>query len=595
MNRGLDVIGRCDVHLYVLMCGQRAIKHYMRGVTLGDSASNYRMGMMTLLGQHGEQQNYSKGIEQIRFAANSADENAPQGAYVYGMLLSRELPNITIPDVFMSVDVEQAKQFIEKAAYLGFAKAQQKMGEAYELCLLGCEFNPALSLHYNSLAARQGDPVADMAISKWFLCGYEGVFAKNEALAYHYAERAATSGLPTAEFALGYFFEIGMYVAKDIDRAKEWYNSAAEHGNKDAVARLQGISQARVLTKQDHEHNAINRIKSQYGSKRGARPERLSQKVPTLPVMYEAESLQDPKISPPQNARQSIAPYPVDDLHQINNRTQSLRMSEEPVADRPSSAFGIRPNLVSTSAVYMQNNMRSSTSMSNISSHVGGGGPQERQGWSTNMSGRRISPNRSRPSTQLGDQNLPYTSRGASQAKLQKRHPTPQLSSHPQLQHSATDPTLSQHVSHTFQSPTMIQHSVNGPPSHLNGRSVSVAPQSQLIRSLDERSQSAVQRLPPQARPQSSSTNSAPGVSNRLSSAPIPGRVSPERKPVSPQRKPVQLKDEQVATPAVSSIPTPRPVGSGPKTFDEMGIPHIKAEGECVSNSSVQLFRATDT
>lgn len=44
-----------------------------------------------------------------------------------------------------------------------------------------------------------------MAISKWFLCGHEGVFEKNEELAFVYAQRAASSGLATAEFALGRF------------------------------------------------------------------------------------------------------------------------------------------------------------------------------------------------------------------------------------------------------------------------------------------------------------------------------------------------------------------------------------------------------
>lgn len=44
-----------------------------------------------------------------------------------------------------------------------------------------------------------------MAISKWFLCGHEGVFEKNEELAFVYAQRAASSGLATAEFALGMF------------------------------------------------------------------------------------------------------------------------------------------------------------------------------------------------------------------------------------------------------------------------------------------------------------------------------------------------------------------------------------------------------
>ena len=84
-----------------------------------------------------------------------------------------------------------------------FQRAQLKMGTAYELCQLGCDFNPALSLHYNALAARQGEAEAEMAISKWFLCGHEGVFEKNEELAYEYAKRAAASGLGTAEFAIG--------------------------------------------------------------------------------------------------------------------------------------------------------------------------------------------------------------------------------------------------------------------------------------------------------------------------------------------------------------------------------------------------------
>ncbi len=53
-----------------------------------------------------------------------------------------------------------------------------------------------------------GEPEAEMAISKWFLCGHEGVFEKNEELAFIYAQRAAESQLATAEFALGEFFYI---------------------------------------------------------------------------------------------------------------------------------------------------------------------------------------------------------------------------------------------------------------------------------------------------------------------------------------------------------------------------------------------------
>lgn len=37
---------------------------------------------MTLLGQHGQALDYERGIGLIKIAAATADENAPQGAYV---------------------------------------------------------------------------------------------------------------------------------------------------------------------------------------------------------------------------------------------------------------------------------------------------------------------------------------------------------------------------------------------------------------------------------------------------------------------------------------------------------------------------------
>ncbi|KAJ6153801.1 Chitin synthase activator (Chs3) [Penicillium chermesinum] len=241
---------------------EKAIKHYERGVTMGDSASYYRLGMMILLGQHGQRQDFARGLEYIRLAAQSCDQNAPQGAYVYGMLIARELPQVNVPESFLPMDYNIARVNIEKAAYHGFAKAQVKMGAAYELCQLGCDFNPALSLHYNALAARQGEPEAEMAISKWFLCGHEGIFEKNDELAFTYAQRAAQSGLPTAEFALGYFYEVGIFVAADLKEARSWYAKAEASGNRDATSRIDSISRSKTLSRKDHQAVAINRIKS---------------------------------------------------------------------------------------------------------------------------------------------------------------------------------------------------------------------------------------------------------------------------------------------------------------------------------------------
>ena len=194
---------------------------------------------------------------------------------VFGMLYARELPQVTIPENFLPIDYSQARYFIEKAAFLGFAKAQVRIAAAFELCQLGCEFDPVLSLHYNELAARQGEPEAEMAISKWFLSGCEGIFEKNESMAFTYAQRAANSGLPTAEFAVGYYYEVGINVPVSIDKAKVWYKKAADNGNKDAQGRIEGISRSKTLSRKDHEKIAMDRIKSTRGT-RGKRPERFA-------------------------------------------------------------------------------------------------------------------------------------------------------------------------------------------------------------------------------------------------------------------------------------------------------------------------------
>ncbi|EHK19057.1 chitin synthase activator [Trichoderma virens Gv29-8] len=385
----------------------KAKEYYYKGLSLKDSAALYRMGMMSLLGQHGETKDYHGGLERIRAAADSADEDAPQGAYVYGMLIGRDLPDISIPEGMLPYAIDTAKVYVEKAAYLGFAKAQLKMGQAYELCQLGCDFNPSYSLHYYGLAARQGIPEAALGVSRWFLFGYEGVFKKNEELAFKYAHEAASAKLPTGEFAMGYYHEIGIHVNKDVVEAQRWYQLAADHGNKDAVGRLESLSQGGGLSKQDHETTTLGRIKSQHGSMRGKRPDRFKQNnpMPTLSegdgpaplpklvtavgnsrvsplpspgmrptIVTENNSFAEPsrasfvdtadrqpafniRVDPnaPPMRSQSAAPYPVDDRMQpprnapypdddgrprLNN---NYPPNQGPSADRPGSAFGVRP------------------------------------------------------------------------------------------------------------------------------------------------------------------------------------------------------------------------------------------------------------
>ena len=51
---------------------------------------------MILLGQHGQRQDYQTGLDYIQLAAQSCDENAPQGAYVCSSLEYTYMPfNLT--------------------------------------------------------------------------------------------------------------------------------------------------------------------------------------------------------------------------------------------------------------------------------------------------------------------------------------------------------------------------------------------------------------------------------------------------------------------------------------------------------------------
>ncbi|KAM0593770.1 hypothetical protein ACHAQF_001745 [Verticillium nonalfalfae] len=427
----------------------QAVEHYYVGLRHKDSAASYRLGMMSLLGQHGQPKDYNRGLQLINEAADAADEDAPQGAYVYGMLLSRELPEISIPDTVLPLDLSLAKMYLEKAAYLGFAKAQLKMGQAYELCQLGCDFKPAYSIHYYGLAAQQGQPEASLGVSRWFLFGYEGVFNKNEQLAYKYAHDAAVAKLPTGEFAMGYYHEIGIHVSKDLRQARHWYELAAEHGNKDAVGRLDSLSESKALTKQDHETTTLTRIKSTHGSQRGKRPDRFRQQqqqpskamptvtesAPTTPIdrpsprvspqpspgqhptlVQDGLDFPDPSRASVQVARTpafgvnldtglamrpksaapypeddrpaplsyggrspSTAPYPDDDMASRHLSAGNLRSASGPHADRPMSAFGIRPSATDVSGgrhPYGNEGIRGSQSMANLAPT--GGDPRGR-------------------------------------------------------------------------------------------------------------------------------------------------------------------------------------------------------------------------
>lgn len=239
----------------------RARDVYDRGVQTGNVGCIYRLGMAYLLGQLELAVDYPRAIAMLQDAADKADLDTPQPTHIYGMLLAGEFSHIDIPPHLLRPATGQtvqaeARRRIERAAYLNFAPAQFKCGWLYEYAQLECHFDPLLSVQYYSLASQAGEVEADMALSKWFLCGSEGCFDKNESLAFTFAERAARKGLASAEFALGYYYEVGVGTDPNIGQARAWYEKAAAQGNSDAVDRLNALRapQAAGMSRREHQN-----------------------------------------------------------------------------------------------------------------------------------------------------------------------------------------------------------------------------------------------------------------------------------------------------------------------------------------------------
>ena len=187
--------------------------------------------MAHLLGQLSLPSNPQTALPLLQRAALLASLSCPQPAYVYALLLLSEFTQLTVPASLLvplippgSSPTLEARKHLERAAYLHFGAAQYKLGHAYEFAEPPFSFDPLLSVQYYSLASQQGEVEADMALSKWFLCGAEGAFERDEGLAWTFAEKAARKGLPSAEFAMGYYAEVGVGNQKDIEVAKKWYS-----------------------------------------------------------------------------------------------------------------------------------------------------------------------------------------------------------------------------------------------------------------------------------------------------------------------------------------------------------------------------------
>ncbi|KAK7046617.1 hypothetical protein R3P38DRAFT_2689045, partial [Favolaschia claudopus] len=242
-----------------------AIDCLNRGAKARDPAALHRLGTAHLLGQLNLDVNPTTALPYLHQAATRATLQCPQPAYVFALILLGEFTTpVAAPLLQPFLPPGQSKEayaraLLERAAALHFAPAQYKLGHAFEFAVPASAFpfDPLLSVQWYSLASQAGEAEADMALSKWFLCGAEGAFDKDESLARTFAGKAAAKGLASGEFAMGYYSEVGIGGSLDLTEARSWYEKASAHGNADAVERLKALAQSVPQALSRTEHDAL--------------------------------------------------------------------------------------------------------------------------------------------------------------------------------------------------------------------------------------------------------------------------------------------------------------------------------------------------
>lgn len=179
----------------------RAVQFYRKAAALGDVGAMYKLAVILLNGAMNTPKNEREGVTWLKRAAAGADEQHPEALHELAVVYEKG----DIPSVI--VDESYARELYVKAAQLGYAPSQFKLGYCYEYGSLTCDIDPRRSIAWYTRAAEQGHPEAELALSGWYLTGCDGILEQNDTEAYLWARKAAEKGFGKAEYAVGYYSE----------------------------------------------------------------------------------------------------------------------------------------------------------------------------------------------------------------------------------------------------------------------------------------------------------------------------------------------------------------------------------------------------
>ncbi|ODV98589.1 hypothetical protein PACTADRAFT_184804 [Pachysolen tannophilus NRRL Y-2460] len=216
---------------------RKALEFLKYAASKNHPSAMYKMGVYSFYARMGLPNNITTkkdGIKWLKRAVESANELIASAPYELGKIEYEGFQDIVIPDKIYALDLYRL------AASLGHIPSAAILGREYELGEVVPQ-DPALSIHYYTMASAGGDSESMLGLCGWFMVGTDRL-EKNEKTAFEWAVKAAEVGLPKAQFAVGHFLEKGIGCGMNSDNANMWFVKAADNGNERAVQRLKGTT-----------------------------------------------------------------------------------------------------------------------------------------------------------------------------------------------------------------------------------------------------------------------------------------------------------------------------------------------------------------
>ena len=182
------------------------------------------MGWLYLNGAGDVQPDFSKAYYWFEKASKSNNDEAVNSlGYMNFFGLGR------------GVDLKASEKFFLKAIQLGNIDAKFNIAELYRVSKPGKHPDYIKAEKYYMLGIKDNPSKAYEGLSKMY---YEQGKLKD---AYEYSLKGAELNNSEAIYNLGVMSEQGIFVEKDLEKAKYWYQKAAKQGHKDAKHNLEGL------------------------------------------------------------------------------------------------------------------------------------------------------------------------------------------------------------------------------------------------------------------------------------------------------------------------------------------------------------------